>query len=219
MLEKYQVSSILGLLFLWTLLGITPCRFVEVDLPKVPRKKMDPLVNADNDYAMLDELLLEGGATQTLSVNPVDLSLQKTENVVNLEVPKQRYVLVETAEEEMPSSKNKKVVSPASSGVTVTGKRVAETVELEAPRTKRTKPVNIPGHQDGVITFEVLAPEAPEIPRSKLARVLEEAGMADEAFIRRMVSDLKDPSLDKMLASGATPRENGDKMLRYLMRV
>ncbi|KAK9928075.1 hypothetical protein M0R45_025229 [Rubus argutus] len=71
---------------------------------------MDPLVNADNDYAMLDELLLEGGAAQTLSVNPVDLSIQKTDNVVNLEVPKQRYVLVETAEEEMPSSKNKKGV-------------------------------------------------------------------------------------------------------------
>lgn len=36
-------------------------------------RKMDLLANADDDYAILDDLLNVGAAAQTLSVNPLNL--------------------------------------------------------------------------------------------------------------------------------------------------
>ena len=49
--------------------------------------------------------------------------------------------------------------------------------------------------------------------------MLEEAGLADEGVIQRMVADLQDASTDRLLAQGATPRENRDRMFRHLLRV
>jgi hypothetical protein len=111
------------------------------------------------------------------------------------------------------------VAAAAHSGVTSTGKRVAEEVPAEGARGKRARNVNVPGRKDGSVTFGGLAPNMPELPRAKLNRVLEEAGMADEGFVRRMVADLKDASVDRLLAAGATPRENREKMLQYMIRV
>ena len=51
----------------------------EVELPKIIRKKMDPLANAEDDYAILDELLKVGEATQKLSVSPITLAVQPTD--------------------------------------------------------------------------------------------------------------------------------------------
>ena len=60
---------------------------------------MDPLANAEDDYAIFDELLRLGGEVQHLSVSPVTLEVVRTEEVVNLEVPEERYVLAEETEE------------------------------------------------------------------------------------------------------------------------
>lgn len=180
---------------------------------------MDPLANAEDDFAILDELLRVGEATQRLSVSPITLTVEQTDHIVSLEMPKESYVL-EPVEEDAPKAKaNPKRTGTSASGVTATGKRVAEDIALEAQRGKRPRNVNVPGKKDGVVTFQGFASDAPELPRAKLNLMLEEAGMADEGFVRRMVDDLKDASVDKLIASGATPRENRDKMRQYLMRV
>lgn len=95
---------------------------------------------------------------------------------------------------------------------------MANEVPLEGARDKAEER-ECPMAKDGSVMFEVLAPQALEIPRGKLSWVLEEAGMADESFIRRMVADLKDAGDKKLLAQGATPRENQERMLQHLMRV
>ena len=57
---------------LCTRVRLTLCN-AEVELPKIVRKKMDPLVNAEDDYAILDELLKVGEETQKLSVSLITL--------------------------------------------------------------------------------------------------------------------------------------------------
>lgn len=59
---------------------------VEVELPKIVQKKMDPFVNAEDDYTILEELLKVGEENQTLSVSST-LAMQRTAEVVNLEMP------------------------------------------------------------------------------------------------------------------------------------
>ena len=165
---------------------------------------MDPLANAEDDYAILDELLKVGEQAQFLSVSPVTLEVVRTEEVVHLEVPEERYVLPEETEEvplgEVLRSKKARAAATASSGVTPIGKRVAENVPLEGAKGKRPRNVNVPGQEDGRVTFEALAPPAPEVPRVRLSSVLGEAGVADEGFVRRMVADLRDTSTDRLLA-------------------
>lgn len=193
--------------------------FAEIELPKVARKKMDPLLNAEDDIALLDELLKVGEATQKLSVCPKTLAVEETDHIFHMEMPKESYI-IEPADEEVPGAEaTLKRTGTSTSGVTATGKRVADDVAPEGPRGKRPRNVNVPGKKDGAVTFQGLAPEVPEVPRGKLKLVLEEAGMADEGFVRQMVADLKDANVDQLLASGATPRENRDKMRQYLMRV
>lgn len=195
---------------------------LEVELPKIVRKKMDPFANAEDDYAILDELLKVGEATQKLSVSPITLEVKQTDEVVNLELPPECYILNDQTDElslgDVLRAKKTRAAN-SSSGVTATGKRVADDVPLEGVRGKRPRNVNVEGRKHGPVTFEGLAPPATEIPKGRLSRVLEEAGMVDEGFIRRMVADLKDAGVDKLLAEGATPRENRDRMLRHLMRV
>lgn len=50
-------------------------------------KKMDTFVNAKDDYTILDKLLKVGEETQTLSVNLIMQAVQKTDKVMNLEMP------------------------------------------------------------------------------------------------------------------------------------
>ena len=195
----------------------------ELELPKVVRKKMDPFPNAEDDYAILDELLKVGMETQKLAVSPVTLEVKKTDKVVDFQMPPESYLLSEPTEDqplgEILKAKRTRVAATSSSGVTVTGKRVAEDVPLEGVRGKRPRNVNVEGKKDGPVTFERLAPPSTEIPKGRLSRVLEEGGMVDDGFLRRMVADLKDAGVDKLLAQGATPRENRARMLQHLMRV
>lgn len=195
----------------------------ELELPKVVRKKMDPFPNAEDDYAILDELLKVGVETQKLSVSPVTLEVKKTDTVVDFQMPPESYILPDQAEDrplgEILRAKRTRASATSSSGVTVTGKHVGDDVPLGGVRGKRPRNVNVEGKKDGPVTFEGLAPPSVEIPKGKLSRVLEEGEMVDEGFLRRMVADLKDAGVDKLLAQGATPRENRAKMLQHLMRV
>lgn len=59
--------------------------------------------------------------------------------------------------------------------------------------------MNVAGRKDGAVRFEGLTRHTPEIARVKLNRVLKDAGMADEIFIRRIVADLMDANVDKLL--------------------
>ena len=116
-------------------------------------------------------------------------------------------------------AKKAKAAATVGSGVTATGKRVAYSVPLEGVRGKRPRNVNVPGQEDERVTFEALAPPAPEVPRVRIGSVLEEAGMADDGIVRRMVADLRDAGTDRLLAQGATSRENRERMFRHLLRV
>ena len=60
---------------------------------------MDPFVNAEDDYAILDELLRVGEETQKLSVSPITLEVKQTDEVVNLKMPAESYILPEENEE------------------------------------------------------------------------------------------------------------------------
>ena len=79
-------------------MNLTLCVIAEVELPKITRKKMDPLANAEDDYAILDELLKVGEATQKLAVSPITLAVQPTDEVVHLEMPEESYILPEPEE-------------------------------------------------------------------------------------------------------------------------
>lgn len=151
------------------------------------------------------------------------MAVTKTDKVVTLEMPVEIYALPEQTEElplgEILKVKRARATVTSHSSVTATGKRVAKEVPVEGKRGKTPRDVNVPGQKDRAMTFEVLSPNAPELPRARLNRVLEEAGMADEGFVRQMVADMTDVSVDKLLAAGATPQENRDKMLQYMMRV
>lgn len=122
---------------------------LEVELPKVVRKKMDMFVNVEDDYAIIDELLKVGEETQKLSVNPITLAVQQTDKVINLEMPEDSYALTEQTEElplgEVLRARKARAAAISRSGVTTTGKRVAGDVPLEGTRGKRSKNVNIMG--------------------------------------------------------------------------
>lgn len=68
-----------------------------------------------------------GEETQTLSVSPIMMEVQKTDKVVNLEILEDSYILTERIEElplgQILRAKNSKVVTFTSSGVTVIGKQ------------------------------------------------------------------------------------------------
>lgn len=114
---------------------------VEVEFLKVVCKKMYPLINVEDDYAILDELLKVGEVTQTLSVSPITLAMEKTDKDVHLEMSQDNYILNEQTEElylgQILRSRKYRVVATSSSGVTVTKKRVADNVALERARGKR----------------------------------------------------------------------------------
>jgi hypothetical protein len=90
---------------------------------------------------------------------------------------------------------------------------------VDATEVVRAKKANVGGSVTVGAGFGALAPVAPELPKTRLNRVLHEAGMADERFVRRMVEDLKEAGTDLLIAKNATPRENRAKMLAQGMRV
>ncbi|KAK9943774.1 hypothetical protein M0R45_009371 [Rubus argutus] len=70
--------------------------------PKVLRKKMDSLPNADDDYVILDELLSVCSVAQTLAMDPLSMVVKKTDKVVNFKMSAKAYDLGEKIEEEIP---------------------------------------------------------------------------------------------------------------------
>lgn len=133
---------------------------VEIKLLKIVRKKIDLFDNDEEDYAIPDELL-KVGETQTLSVSPITLTVQKTDKIVNLEILEDNYILTEQIEElpvgQVLRARKAKAIATTSSGVTTTGKLVADDMPLEGIRGKRPRLVNIAGLKDGPVTFEGLA--------------------------------------------------------------
>lgn len=160
-----------------TRVNLRQVKFAEVKLPKVVRKKMDPLVNDEDDYAILDKLLAVGKATHTLAVSLITLAVSETDKVVYLEMSQQSYLLDEQTEElplsQVLRAKKSRIVAFSHSGVTVTGKRIVENIILEGQPGKRSRNVNVPGKKDGDVTFEGVAPTTLELPRVKLNHVLE----------------------------------------------
>ena len=191
---------------------------------------MDPQL--EDDYSLLDDLLNQGEEVQTLEVDPVNLETQKSSGPVDLTLEPEQYEVVEEEEDdEVPLAdrlgakkkgaerKRKSESAPSPSAVTLTGKSVRDQAEQDAG----SKRARIASGSSGVVTaglgFGALAPPVPELPRVRLNRILDEAGMADERFVRRMVEDLKDAGTDLFIANNATPKENRARLLAQGMRV
>ena len=190
---------------------------------------MDP--HLEDDYSLLDDLLNQGEEVQTLEVDPVNLETQKSSGPVDLTLEPEQYEVVEEEDDEVPLAdrlgakkkgaerKRKSESAPSPSAVTLTGKSVRDQAEQDAG----SKRARIASGSSGVVTaglgFGALAPHVPELPRVRLNRILDEAGMADERFVRRMVEDLKDAGTDLFIANNATPKENRARLLAQGMRV
>lgn len=99
-------------------------------------------------------------------------------------MPQESYIFTEETEE-VPLGQvlKARTAATADSGVTATGKRVAENVPLQGVRGKRPRNVNVSGQKDRPVTFKALASQALEVPRGRLSHLLNEAGMADKGFI------------------------------------
>lgn len=185
----------------------------------------------EDDYSLLDDLLNQGEDVQLLEVDPVTLETQKSSGPVDLTLEPEQYEVLEEEGDEVPLAdrlgakkkgaerKRKAKSAPASSAVTLTGKSVRDQAEQDAG----SKRVRIASGSSAVVTaglgFGALAPPVPELPRVRLNRILDEAGMADERFVRRMVEDLKDAGTDLFIANNATPKENRARLLAQGMRV
>lgn len=186
----------------------------------------------EDDYTLLDDLLNQGGEVQTLEVDPVTLETQKSSGPVDLTLEPDLYDMPEEGEDEVPlvdrlgarkrdvERKRKSKSAPSPSAVTLTGKSIRDRAEQDEGIGKKAK---LAPSSSKVVTagpgFGALAPPAPELPRVRLNRILDEAGMADERFVRRMVEDLKDAGTDLFIANNATPKENRAKLLAQGMRV
>ncbi|KAK9921994.1 hypothetical protein M0R45_030481 [Rubus argutus] len=192
-------------------------------IPKAAKKKMNPLGDVEDDYELIESVIAQSNEVETFSVDPETLELTKMVGPVELSVPLEVYEIADEEEEmvladRLKAKKKGKAIGPADSGVTFSGKRVGEHVDAtEVIRAKKTK---VGGSVTVGAGFGALAPVA---PKTKLNRVLHEAGMADERFVRRMVEDLKDAGTDLFIAKNATPpppppRENRAKMLAQGMR-
>ena len=64
-----------------------------------------------------------------------------------------------------------------------------------------------------------LSPALPVIPKKPIKQLLSEYGVADEKFVRSMLSDLKDIDLDRVRAKDNTPKENRRVARGSMMRV
>ncbi|XP_062008797.1 uncharacterized protein LOC133725525 [Rosa rugosa] len=99
--------------------------------------------------------------------------------------------------------------------VTYTGRDVKGS---GAKRQKRELPV-----PDASPSLGLLAPAIPVIPKKPIKQLLSEYGVADEKFVRSMLSDLKDIDLDRVRAKDNTPKENRrlarESMMRALFNV
>lgn len=193
---------------------------------------MDPLL--EDDYDLLDNLLSQGQAVQSLEVDPSTLETRQSSGTVDLELSLEHYEVPREEDNEdvllgdraggkkreAARKRKGKAAGPADSSVTLTGKTVVDSVAEGVGRSKKAKTGPATSRSSGPgVDFGLLATAAPELPRARLNRLLDEAGMADERFVRRMVEDLKDAGTDVFLANNATPRENRARLLAQGMRV